>query len=156
MLKEWAADREQARAFAEAKDQATDSKVLAEAVNVSIAGAGRAVTEEERNDLEVAVAAGIAKLDEPPSVEWLRDTFLPGISKSYVILSDDHRLTGGAAGRFFHFSWYKEGWCVRDYIGQRLLHPRGTSRSEAGLKSEKLDMTARGGLEREQGPHPLG
>ena len=142
LFQAWDAARDKTSELAEAKEQAADSKAVTEAVNEMVVGAERAVTDEERSSLELTVAAGIASFDEPPSEAKLWDDLLPGKMKTFVILSDDHRLTCGEPGRFFHFNWYNEGWRVRDYLGGRILHPPGARVGNEGLSLILLDMTA--------------
>ncbi|WP_422927535.1 hypothetical protein [Singulisphaera sp. PoT] len=142
MLQDWAAERDKARELAEAQRQAADTVAVSEAVETVIAGAGRAVTGEERIDLEVAVAARIATLDDPSSEEQLRKTFLPGKSKVYVILSDDSRMTGDKPSRFFHFSWDNEGYRIRDYLESRILHPPDRKPGKESLTPVALGMSA--------------
>ena len=141
LLGDWKSERDKAKALAEAKNLAANADAVTEAVGEVIGDSG-AVTGEERAAIEFAVATGIASLDEPPSEKEIEKKLLPGSSKTYVVLSDDLRLTGGGLGRFFHFNWDGESVTVRDYLENRILHPEGTRRSDKSLDSAPLTMTA--------------
>ncbi|MFO0906843.1 MAG: hypothetical protein U0835_00485 [Isosphaeraceae bacterium] len=127
LLSDWSAERDKAKALAVAKEQIDDPRNVIDAVWNTIRDMGANFPQASEQNVQMTVAAGLAGFDEPPSEDQVWDTFLPGVSKTYVIASDASWLTGGNPGRFLHFNWYKEGWRVRDFIGRRMLHPPKSS-----------------------------
>jgi hypothetical protein len=144
LLDDWKAERDKDKELAEAKKQAASSEAVREAVKLATEEAPRSLTNQELDSLELTVAAGLASLERPPTETELWEVLLPGTMKTYVVLSDDPRLTGGGSGRFFHFNWSKEGYRVRDYLGGRILHPADSRPRRNGLTPVSLDMTALG------------
>jgi hypothetical protein len=141
MLKDWAEERDKAKRLAEAKELAADSQAVKDVVLATIEESGASVVASGRENVEVTVAVGFALLGDPPSEDQIREAFLPGTMKTYVILSDDPQLAGVELGRFFHFSWYKDGWRVRDYLGGRILHPPYSQVGKEGLTPVSLQMS---------------